>query len=111
MRVEIKETEKEVIASIIGSFTFRDYDEYTEIINKIKTTSIKRFVINMDKCDFIDSAGLGMLVIANDEMRAKDMKPVLKNVRGMVNDVLYAARFDTLYKIEKWGIVWLLFYH
>lgn len=102
MRVEIKETEKEVIASIIGSFTFRDYDECAEnIINKIKSTSIKRFVIDMDKCDFIDSAGLGMLVIANDEMRAKDMKPVLKNVRGMVNDILYAARFDTLYKIEK----------
>lgn len=101
MRVEIKETEKEVIASIIGSFTFRDYDEYAEnIINKIKSTSIKRFVINMNKCDFIDSAGLGMLVIANDEMQARDMKPVLKNVHGMVNDVLYAARFNTLYKIE-----------
>lgn len=101
MNIKIKEKDSETIAYIEGSWTFRDYDEYTKIIDKIKTTSIKRFVINMDKCDFIDSAGLGMLVIANDEMVARDMKPVLKNVRGMVNDVLYAARFDTLYKIEK----------
>ena len=44
---------------------------------KIKTISNKRFVIDMDNCDFIDSAGLGMLVIANDEMVVRNIKPVI----------------------------------
>lgn len=100
MDIKIEEKDNEVIAYIIGSWTFRDYEEYTKIINKIKATSIKRFVIDLDKCDFIDSAGLGMLVIANDEMLAKGIKPLIRNVYGMVKDVMWAARFDTLYKFE-----------
>ena len=101
MNITIEEKNNEIIAHINGSWTFRDYEEYSEnIINKIKTTSIQRFVIDMDKCDFIDSAGLGMLVIANDEMVARSIKPVIRKAHGMVNDVFYAARFELLYKFE-----------
>ena len=100
MDIKIEEKDNEVIAYVKGSWTFRDYEEYTKIINKIKTTSSKKFVIDLDECDFIDSAGLGMLVIANDEMIAKNIKPVIRNARGRLKDVFYAARFDTLYKFE-----------
>lgn len=100
MDIKIEEKDNEVISYINGSWTFRDYEEYTKIINKIKTTSIKRFVIDLDKCDFIDSAGLGMLIIANDEMIVRDIKPVIRNVCGRLKDLFYAARFDNLYKFE-----------
>ncbi len=91
---------KEIFIS--GSFTFRDHDTFFEIVALIKSNdkSMKRMVFNMENCDFIDSAGLGMLVIAHDEATARGIDLLIKNANGKTKEVLYAARFDTLYKIE-----------
>jgi stage II sporulation protein AA (anti-sigma F factor antagonist) len=89
---------KEVLIS--GSFTFRDHDTFFEVVSMIKTGYEKRVVLNISECEFLDSAALGMLVIAHDEAVAKKVNLVIKGVQGKVKDVLYAARFDTLYEFE-----------
>ena len=89
---------KEVLIS--GSFTFRDHDTFFEVVSMIKTGYEKRIVLNMSECEFLDSAALGMLVIAHDEAVAKKVNLIIKGVQGKVKDVLYAARFDTLYEFE-----------
>lgn len=89
---------KEVLVS--GSFTFRDHDTFFEIVAMIKTGYDKHIVLNMADCDFLDSAALGMLVIAHDEAVAKKVLLTIKGAQGKVKDVLYAARFDTLYDFE-----------
>ena len=85
---------------ISGSFTFSDHDTFFEVVSMIKTGYEKRVVLNMSECEFLDSAALGMLVIAHDEAVAKKVNLVIKGVQGKVKDVLYAARFDTLYEFE-----------
>jgi anti-anti-sigma factor len=89
---------KEVLLS--GSFTFRDHDTFFEVVSMIKTGYEKHIVLNMSECEFLDSAALGMLVIAHDEAVAKKVNLVIKGAQGKVKDVLYAARFDTLYDFE-----------
>ena len=89
---------KDVLIS--GSFTFRDHDTFFEVVSMIKTCYEKRVVLNMSECEFLDSAALGMLVIAHDEAVAKKVNLVIKGVQGQVKDVLYASRFDTLYEFE-----------
>ena len=86
---------KEVLLS--GSFTFRDHDTFFEIISMIKNTDIEKIVFNLKDCDFIDSAALGMFVIAHDEASSKAVDLEIKGVQGKVKDVMYAARFDSLY--------------
>ena len=83
-----------------GSFTFRDHDTFFEIVSMIKTGYNKKMVFNFSECDFLDSAALGMLVIAHDEAAAKEVALSIKGAKGKVKDVLYAARFDTLYDFE-----------
>ena len=90
---------KEIIFS--GSFTFRDHDTFFEIISVIKNTDIERLVFNLKECDFIDSAALGMFVIAHDEASSKSVDLSIKGVEGTVKDVMFAARFDSLYRFEK----------
>ena len=89
---------KEVLIS--GSFTFRDHDTFFEIVSLIKSAQDKKIVFNMSDCDFIDSAALGMFVIAHDEASSKGVELSIKGVKGKVKDVMYAARFDSLYKFE-----------
>ena len=86
--------------AISDSFTFRDHDTFFEIVSLIKSGQDKKIVFNMEKCDFIDSAALGMFVIAHDEASSKGVSLSIKGVQGKVKDVMYAARFDSLYTFE-----------
>lgn len=92
--IDIKDG-KEIMIS--GSFTFRDHDTFFEIISLIKSAQEKRIIFNLSECDFIDSAALGMFVIAHDEASTKSVDLAIKGVQGKVRDVMYAARFDSLY--------------
>ncbi len=89
-----------VAIQMSGSFTFRDHDTFFEIVSMIKTGYNKNMVFDFSECDFLDSAALGMLVIAHDEAAAKEVSLSIKGAQGKVKDVLYAARFDTLYTFE-----------
>ena len=82
--------------AISDSFTFRDHDTFFEIVSLIKSGQDKKIVFNMSECDFIDSAALGMFVIAHDEASSKGVTLSIKGVKGKVKDVMYAARFDSL---------------
>ena len=95
--IDIKDG-KEILIS--GSFTFRDHDTFFEIVSLIKSAQDKKIVFNMADCDFIDSAALGMFVIAHDEASSKGVDLSIKGVKGKVKDVMYSARFDSLYKFE-----------
>ena len=86
--------------SFSGSFTFRDHDTFFEIISMIKNERVEKIVFNLSECDFIDSAALGMFVIAHDEASSKSIRLSIKGVQGKVKEVMYAARFDSLYVFE-----------
>ena len=86
---------KEVIIS--GAFTFRDHETFFEVISLIKAAQDKKVVFNLTDCDFIDSAALGMFVIAHDEASSESVELAIKGAQGKVRDVMYAARFDSLY--------------
>lgn len=89
---------KEILIS--GDFTFRDHDTFFEIVSLIKSAQDKRYVFNMEDCSFIDSAALGMFVIAHDEAVSNKVTLSIKGVKGKVKDVMFAARFDSLYTFE-----------
>ncbi len=95
-----KETPELTEITFNGSFTFRDHDSFFEIISYIKSTQVGKIVFDLTECDFIDSAALGMFVIAHDEASTKSIALSIRGVQGKVKEVMYAARFDSLYTFE-----------
>ena len=102
LEYKIEEDSQGKVSTIFfsGRFKFRDHDTFFEIVDMIKyrTRAIdSKVVFDFSELEFLDSAALGMLVIVHDEAAAKDVYLVIKGAKGKVKDVLYAARFDTLY--------------
>lgn len=89
---------KEIILS--DPFTFRDHQPFFEIISMIKDNNHKKIVFDMSDCDFIDSAALGMFVVAHDEASSKATNLYIKGARSNVKELMFAARFDSLYTFE-----------
>jgi len=86
---------------IIGDFIYNDHDEFLEIVKKIKKAEYEKMYLNFSECNFLDSAAMGMLVIASDAANECGVKLAIKGAKDRVKRVLYAARFDTIFNIEE----------
>ena len=69
MRFEFEGSEARV--SLIGEFTFTDYAMFREILSRLTRTRDTEIAIDLSRLDFVDSAALGMLLIARDEVERR----------------------------------------
>ncbi len=83
-----------------GRLTFADYTVFKEITDSIQESTYRNFTINLKRLDFIDSAGLGMLLIARDKAKEKSGYIILKGAQGQVKKMLDLGKFEKLFSIE-----------
>lgn len=83
-----------------GRLTFADYSMFREIISHFNTPEFGKCHFNLTELEFIDSAGLGMLLLARDKMEDKKGQLVLKGAQGQVKRMFELGRLDTLFTME-----------
>jgi anti-anti-sigma factor len=59
-----------------------------------------KFVIDMANCEFIDSFGLGALIILYDYALTKSIPVALINVRSALQEIFTKAEFDKIMEIN-----------
>lgn len=85
---------------VTGRFTFGDHSSFRKLIEEVRSHGTPILVLNISGVEFIDSAGLGMLLLARDEGEKNGMEVILRGAQGQVKRMLEVARFDTLFKLE-----------
>ncbi len=83
-----------------GRLTFADYSSFREITNMVTDNNSKCCLFDLSELEFIDSAGLGMLLIARDKLKSVNGNVILKGAQGQVKKMLDLGRFDSLFNIE-----------
>jgi anti-anti-sigma factor len=83
-----------------GRFTFGDHSSFRKLIEEIRPHGSDTYVLDVAGVEFIDSAGLGMLLLARDEGEKTNTSVVIRGAQGQVKRMLEVARFDTLFKLE-----------
>ena len=99
MDYTLKSVGDEVHVEIRGRLTFADYGAFKELTEQFIEYSPANCLLNLSSLEFIDSAGLGMLLIARDKMRMKDGEVTLKGAQGQVKKMLDLGHFDSLFKV------------
>ncbi len=82
-----------------GKFTFSDHEKFRQILQEIASADVATVIFDFNNITFIDSAGLGMLLMAKEEADKKKLPVKLKNTRT-INKILTVSRFDNLFEIE-----------
>lgn len=82
-----------------GQFTFSDNIAFREILNEFDSKAIKHLSINFSEVDFIDSAGLGMLLLLRDECEQKEATISLEAATGQVEKIFLVSKFDQLFTL------------
>ncbi|MCL2672934.1 MAG: STAS domain-containing protein [Alphaproteobacteria bacterium] len=100
MEYTVKELDNDKEIIVTGDITFKDHSRFFEVINLIKAAKNGRVWLNFGGVEFIDSAALGMLVIANEEGADNDVEVIIKNAGGKVRSTMELASFDKLFNFE-----------
>ena len=87
--------------SMKGKFTFSDHVMFKDIMNDIKTEPVKRVIFNLEAIEFVDSAALGMLLLARDKAEDSSVTLILKHPKGQVEKMFRVSRFYELFTISQ----------
>jgi anti-anti-sigma factor len=85
---------------IKGRLTYSDYGLFRQITDVLGTTDNQICQIDLTNLEFIDSAGLGMLLLARDKIQECKGRIALINAVGQVKKMIELGRFDSLFEIK-----------
>jgi len=101
--MEFKENQEDGLyrVEMSGDFVFSDNPGFRAILKKIEDdATVQRIIFQMEKLDFIDSAALGMLLLAHDAAAKKKAKLILRGASFLVKKIFALAHFQRLFVIE-----------
>ena len=81
-----------------GEFTFAQHRKFRHVVSKLRDHAPGQVVVNLSKVEYIDAAGLGLLLVARDAVSGTGGRATLKGASGQVGRMLAVARFDALFQ-------------
>ena len=92
MKIEGKFEGIDFIAEISERFTYLDGTKWIEIVKFVETNKIPRVILDFSNLDFIDSSGVGMLLVLNETLMRFNGKLVITNQKNQVARVLRVTK-------------------
>ena len=100
MQFTISSDEHGIRAVLTGRFTFQDHAVFSGLVTAIHSARGTRVAIDLGAVEFIDSAGLGMLLVANDACKKTGLEFIAQNPKGQVLRTLQVASMGSIFKIN-----------
>ncbi|USD67478.1 STAS domain-containing protein [Vibrio sp. SCSIO 43136] len=97
VNAEVDTNQRKVVISVEGAFGFNLVHEFRQSYYEQKGYS---FTVDFRKVDYIDSAGLGMLLNMHKYLGQKDGDIAITNSMPQVKKILLISRFDKKFSIE-----------
>lgn len=85
---------------ITGDFTAKDQETFFDIFLQIRRQTEPQTVFNLKACGFMDSAAMGMLVVACEEAAKRHLIRVIRGASANIKELLLSAQFDRLYVFQ-----------
>lgn len=87
--------------SFRGRLVFSDRLEFRKLVDRVlRTDTSEPIRLDLRTLDFIDSAGLGMLLVVREEAEKRHRKVTLTVAPGQVKQLLELSRFQTMFTME-----------
>lgn len=100
MNFQVRRSSETIEVLLSGRLEFTDHDSLPDIVELLNGEGTRRFVLDMEGLDFIDSAGIGMLLILQEEAEQRNIKLVVRGLHGDVKRSIDLARIGEVITIE-----------
>lgn len=99
MDLQMTRHDKSLSVRLAGQFTFSDNAQFRDIIKELDAPSLASVQLDFSGVEFIDSAGLGMLLLLRDECQSRNIKLSLVAAHGQVERIFLISKFDQLFTL------------
>ncbi|MDF1768711.1 STAS domain-containing protein [Maricaulis sp.] len=99
MEYRTENRDDRLLVWISGVITFDDHEPFRRIVDEIAACTPELVELSLTTTKMIDSAGIGMLLLAKDKADKSGKALVLSGVTGHVAKVVELSKVDQLIKI------------
>ncbi len=85
--------------ALSGVMTFDDHDKFRGVVQDIAESDASQVELSLSDLKMIDSAGIGMVLLANDRSRKSGKAFEISGVSGHVVKVFELSKIDKLIPI------------
>lgn len=100
MRYEIVDSPQGPVLMLKDELTFSDRQAFDGVIDKLVARRQSRVTVDFSALDYMDSAGLGMLLTLREKADQAGAEVRLRQPKAVVQELLLLACFDSLFTIE-----------
>ena len=100
MQVSVKTTPEQCEFFIKGDFTAQEEDRFFGVFVQIRSITEQKLAFNLSQCTFIDSAAMGMLVVAAEEAAKRNVSRFIRQVSPELKKLLLSAGFEKFYAFQ-----------
>lgn len=100
MHAQVDTTVSTAIVRLSGRLTFAENSAFRRVVEGLEQSGRGDVVIDLGALDFIDSAGMGMLLVARDLTSARGGRVALSNAGGQVARMLRLAKFGDFFTLD-----------
>jgi anti-anti-sigma factor len=101
MQAQIEIAEGKATIGLNGRFDFGAHRAFREIYAAaLESAQVRELEVDLAEVDYLDSSGLGMLLMLREKAQAANKTVSLRNCRGAVRQVLDIANFAKLFTIK-----------
>ena len=100
MELAIQTNNDHVTVKISGQFTFADNQKFKHVIELLSQEGLHGINLDFSQVSFIDSAGLGMLLLLRDQCQNNHISISIQNAKGQVEKVFLISKFDQLFTMK-----------
>ncbi len=88
MELKIRKNGDIYIVDVNGEMDLYNSYKLKELIMKMLEKNVKKFIINLDQVEYIDSSGIGALIYICSTIKKMNLKMSMTNIHGSVKKVI-----------------------
>ncbi len=88
------------VVSLSGRLTFAENGAFRRVVEGLEHARGDEVVLDLAGVEFIDSAGMGLLLVTRDVMAARGGRVRLRNAAGQVARMLRLAKFGDFFVLD-----------
>lgn len=100
MDYQLQKSGADAVVNLSGELTFTDNTKFRALLDELKETKPGKCVVDLAGLTFMDSAGLGMLILLKDLSGDINCSLSLRGPSGQVEKILRISRFQEEIPIE-----------
>lgn len=100
MDCSIFSKDNNTIIKMSGQFTFSDTQKFKEILDMVSERKTRSLSLDFLDVSFIDSSGMGMMLLLRDEAKAKQIPLNIISPQGQVEKIFRISKFYDIFSIN-----------